>query len=56
MAGIPLTGFVSTIRVFSMFQSFDVTSTPHFGRDRVSALRATFDSLGIDAFLDAARR
>ncbi|ANL47611.1 Xaa-Pro aminopeptidase protein [Rhizobium phaseoli] len=49
--GIPLTGFVSTIRVFSMFQSFDVTSTPHFGRDRVSALRATFDSLGIDAFL-----
>jgi len=34
-----------------MFQSFDVTSTPQFGRDRVSALRATFDSLGIDAFL-----
>ncbi|AIC28179.1 Xaa-Pro aminopeptidase protein [Rhizobium etli bv. mimosae str. IE4771] len=34
-----------------MFQSFDVTSTPHFGRERVSALRATFDSLGIDAFL-----
>jgi len=34
-----------------MFQSFEVTSTPQFGRDRVSALRAGFDSLGIDAFL-----
>ncbi|MBW9116722.1 aminopeptidase P family protein [Rhizobium cauense] len=34
-----------------MFQSFEVTSTPQFGRDRVSALRASFDALGIDAFL-----
>ena len=49
MAAIPLTGFVSFIRVFSMFQSFEVTSTPQFGRDRVFALRASFDALGIDA-------
>jgi len=34
-----------------MFQSFEVTSTPQFGRDRVTALRASFDALGIDAFL-----
>ncbi|RDJ11141.1 aminopeptidase P family protein [Rhizobium grahamii] len=34
-----------------MFQSFEVTSTPQFGRDRVSGLRANFDALGIDAFL-----
>src|ERR1700712_4089575 len=34
-----------------MFQSFDVTSAPQFGRQRVSALRASFDALGIDAFL-----
>jgi len=34
-----------------MFQSFEVTSTPQFGRERVEALRATFDELGIDAFL-----
>ncbi|MFP5078196.1 aminopeptidase P family protein [Rhizobium sp. YIM 134829] len=34
-----------------MFQSFDVTSTPEFGPARVAALRAGFDSLGIDAFL-----
>ncbi|WP_312414214.1 aminopeptidase P family protein [Shinella sp.] len=34
-----------------MFQSFDVTSTPQFGRARVDALRATFDALGIDGFL-----
>ncbi|WP_028746268.1 aminopeptidase P family protein [Rhizobium mesoamericanum] len=34
-----------------MFQSFEVTSTPQFGRDRVSALRNSFDALGIDAFL-----
>lgn len=34
-----------------MFQSFDVTSTPQFGRARVEALRATFDALGIDGFL-----
>ncbi len=34
-----------------MFQSFEVTSTPQFGRDRVSALRANFDALGIDSFL-----
>jgi Xaa-Pro aminopeptidase len=34
-----------------MFQSFDVTSTPHFGRERVGKLRAAFGDLGIDAFL-----
>ena len=34
-----------------MFQSFDVTSTPQFGRERVAALRATFKDLGIDGFL-----
>lgn len=34
-----------------MFQSFDVTSTPQFGRERADALRATFDDLGIDGFL-----
>jgi Xaa-Pro aminopeptidase len=34
-----------------MFQSFDVTSTPQFGRARVEALRAKFADLGIDAFL-----
>lgn len=34
-----------------MFQSFDVTSTPEFGRERVEALRARFDALGIDGFL-----
>lgn len=34
-----------------MFQSFDVTSTPQFGRERAEALRATFDALGIDGFL-----
>src|SRR5215470_13319846 len=34
-----------------MFQSFDVTSTPQFGRERVEGLRAAFDGLGIDAFL-----
>ncbi|WP_337266969.1 aminopeptidase P family protein [Oryzifoliimicrobium ureilyticus] len=34
-----------------MFQSFEVTSTPQFGRERVDALRASFDELGIDAFL-----
>ncbi|KQV28310.1 X-Pro aminopeptidase [Rhizobium sp. Root1203] len=34
-----------------MFQSFEVTSTPQFGRDRVSALRTSFDALDIDAFL-----
>ncbi|MCD2181797.1 aminopeptidase P family protein [Rhizobium sp. GN54] len=34
-----------------MFQSFDVTSTPQFGRERVEALRAAFDGLGIDGFL-----
>ena len=34
-----------------MFQSFDVTSTPQYGRERVEALRAGFDALGIDAFL-----
>lgn len=34
-----------------MFQSFEVTSTPQFGRERVTGLRAGFDALGIDAFL-----
>ncbi|NVP56438.1 aminopeptidase P family protein [Mycoplana rhizolycopersici] len=34
-----------------MFQSFDVTSTPQFGRERADALRATFDDLRIDGFL-----
>ena len=34
-----------------MFQSFDVTSTPEFGRARADALRAAFDALGIDGFL-----
>lgn len=34
-----------------MFQSFDSTSTPQFGRERVNAIRARFDDLGIDGFL-----
>ena len=34
-----------------MFQSFDNKSTPQFGKTRVEALRATFDTLGIDGFL-----
>ncbi|MDQ0454822.1 aminopeptidase P family protein [Rhizobium paknamense] len=34
-----------------MFQSFDVTSTPQFGRERVTALRSRFQPLGIDGFL-----
>ncbi|MCM2294241.1 aminopeptidase P family protein [Allorhizobium sp. BGMRC 0089] len=34
-----------------MFQTFDVKSTPQFGRERVSALRARFGTLGIDGFL-----
>lgn len=34
-----------------MFQSFENKSTPQFGRARVEALRATFDTLGIDGFL-----
>ncbi|NTG14315.1 hypothetical protein G6L05_11185, partial [Agrobacterium rhizogenes] len=34
-----------------MFQSFDVTSTPQFGRERVTGLRAAFSNLGIDGFL-----
>jgi Xaa-Pro aminopeptidase len=34
-----------------MFQSFETTSSPKFGRERVAALRATFDTLGIDGFL-----
>ena len=34
-----------------MFQSFDVTSTPQYGRERADALRASFDTLGIDGFL-----
>ncbi|WP_421360875.1 aminopeptidase P family protein [Agrobacterium rosae] len=34
-----------------MFQSFENKSTPQFGKERVEALRATFDALGIDGFL-----
>jgi Xaa-Pro aminopeptidase len=34
-----------------MFQSFETTSAPQYGRERVEALRASFDSLGIDGFL-----
>lgn len=34
-----------------MFQSFEVTSTPQFGKERTEALRASFASLGIDGFL-----
>ncbi|WP_296039559.1 aminopeptidase P family protein [uncultured Agrobacterium sp.] len=34
-----------------MFQSFDNKSAPQFGKARVEALRATFDTLGIDGFL-----
>lgn len=34
-----------------MFQSFDVTSTPQFGKARVAALRERFAALGIDGFL-----
>lgn len=34
-----------------MLQSFEVTSTPQFGRERVEALRGQFSRLGIDGFL-----
>ena len=34
-----------------MFQSFEVTSTPQFGRERVEALRSRFDADGVDAVL-----
>ncbi|MBB4063569.1 aminopeptidase P family protein [Gellertiella hungarica] len=34
-----------------MFQSFDVTATPQFGKERVDALRARFDADGVDAVL-----
>jgi len=34
-----------------MFQSFEVTSTPQFGKERTEALRASFAALGIDGFL-----
>lgn len=34
-----------------MFQSFDNSSEPQFGKDRVAALRARFSDLGIDGFL-----
>lgn len=34
-----------------MFQSFDVTSTPQFGRERADGLRASFDALGVDGIL-----
>ncbi|HTO31862.1 MAG TPA: aminopeptidase P family protein [Pararhizobium sp.] len=34
-----------------MFQSFDVTSTPHFGKARVTALRAALADLNVDGFL-----
>ncbi|WP_026621632.1 aminopeptidase P family protein [Ensifer sp. WSM1721] len=34
-----------------MFQSFEVTSTPQFGKERTAALRSAFAALGIDGFL-----
>ncbi|MQW85857.1 aminopeptidase P family protein [Sinorhizobium saheli] len=34
-----------------MFQSFEVTSTPQFGKERTAALRAAIKPLGIDGFL-----
>ncbi|MCJ8518397.1 Xaa-Pro aminopeptidase [Pseudorhizobium tarimense] len=34
-----------------MFQSFDTKSSPQFAGERLSALRARFDDLGIDGFL-----
>lgn len=34
-----------------MFQSFDVTSTPQFGRERVNALREQLKALDVDGFL-----
>ncbi|WP_438753293.1 aminopeptidase P family protein [Pararhizobium sp. O133] len=34
-----------------MFQSFDVTSTPQFGKARVTALRAALADLNVDGFL-----
>lgn len=49
-SGVPR-GFAPHHSGFSMFQSFEVTSTPQFGRDRVMGLRASFSDLGIDAFL-----
>jgi Xaa-Pro aminopeptidase len=35
----------------AMFQSFETKSAPQFGRERVQALRAKLDALGVDAFL-----
>ncbi|MEK1926199.1 MAG: aminopeptidase P family N-terminal domain-containing protein, partial [Rhizobium giardinii] len=34
-----------------MFQSFEVTSTPQFGKERVTALRAALAALNVDGFL-----
>ncbi|MDE1158310.1 MAG: aminopeptidase P family protein [Neorhizobium sp.] len=34
-----------------MFQSFETKSAPQFGAQRVKALRASFEALGIDGFL-----
>lgn len=34
-----------------MFQSFEVTSTPQFGKERTTALRAALATLGVDGFL-----
>jgi Xaa-Pro aminopeptidase len=34
-----------------MFQSFQVTSTPQFGKERVAALRAALADLNVDGFL-----
>ncbi|OJF91465.1 aminopeptidase P family protein [Pararhizobium antarcticum] len=34
-----------------MFQSFDVTSTPQFGRERTDALRVALQTLDVDGFL-----
>ncbi len=34
-----------------MFQSFDVKSTPHHGKERIAALRALFSEMGVDGVL-----
>ncbi|MDX0965731.1 M24 family metallopeptidase [Sinorhizobium medicae] len=34
-----------------MFQSFEVTTTPQFGKERTAALRTAIASLGVDGFL-----
>ncbi len=47
----PLFAKFLQLEIKLMFQSFDVKSTPQFGRDRVRLLRERFESLGIDGFL-----